>query len=363
MINSSPQEEDMKPTHGYNHSMLYINILSSHYLCVSNESSNTDSRLSKHKVYIGKQWENVIFPDGKPLIIASDFFHFLKTAQEGFAGVRSLFNLSAPIRIYVEHENLAPFFMYFLYQTEHTFGLSSEIIRIILKKTNERFWIWDNKRLGLSIELYSAFKEELGAIQLENDIFEGRDITCLPLEYLLLFFSKSKVGLAEIINKFNQIKPQLVSMSLIQTLRSGLETVLNDPRVLKEYNGLDIEEYDDILPELQKDELLNALFIQRISTENISWLENNMDQIKHLMGLLKRYDLDQHDPFPSYDEFREIQELFYSQNQEKALLNILSGERVNLHELDFFKEYHHKINVTLINYISRQLSLEGSKIR
>lgn len=347
--------------YGYNHPILNLNIMDKNYLCVSRDEEHLDPRTSISRVCIGEHWKNFIFQHGEPVIIAADFFEFLKLAKDKYKGIRGLFSLSYPLRVTATYDKMVPFFLYFLIQTQERFDLNEREIKIILKKTNERFWIWDNFRMGLSYDLFTALKKEIGPIPEEDLIYKGKDKLCLPFEYLLLLYWTGKVSKEELLEKIISLKPQLIGMSIIQLFRSGLETLLNDPRVLKDFNGTDIDAHDDILPLIEQDELLNSLFIERKDTKDLSWIEDKMDQVKKLMRLMRIYDLDSHDPFPSLDEFEVLNELFYDKDQEKVLTGLLNGERISFHELDFFKEYHDKINITLVNYISCKLKLEGMR--
>jgi len=346
---------------GYNHSMLTINIKDKNYLCVSRIDGLIDNYSTSNRIYIGKSWKDVIFSDNQPLLIAEDFNEFLKLSKENHAGLNKLFQTenSKPIKIYASHEDMIPFFLYFLAQADQVYNLGDEVIKDILKKTNERFWIWDNRRLGLNLELYQAFKTDAGVFNEEDLIFHKNEISSLPFEYILLLYAHGKIDKNALWEKFKKLQSYMVGMSVIQVTRSGLETILNDRRFLKEYNGTDILDHDDIVPVLEKDQLLNRLFFQRPDTKDISWVEENLSQLKHLMSLLKKYDLDSHDPFPSYDEFNKVQNLFYGADKIAALDNFFHPSGPCLHELDFFKEYHNKMNTTLINYISVKLSREG----
>lgn len=346
---------------GYNHSMLTINIKDKNYLCVSRVDGLIDSYSTSNRIYIGKSWKEVIFSDNPPLLIASDFNEFLKLARENHQGLLKLFQTEngKPIKIYASHEDMIPFFLYFLAQADHVFNLGDDVIKVILKKTNERFWIWDNRRLGLNLDLYHAFKADAGIFQEDDLIFQKNEILSLPFEYILLLYAHGKLSKQDLWEKFKKLQSYMVGMSVIQVTRSGLETILNDRRFLKEYNGTDILDHEDIIPVLENDPLLNKLFFQRPDTKDVSWVESNLTQLKHLMTLLKKYDLDSHDPFPSYDEFNKVQNLYYGSNKAEALDDFFRPSGPCLHELDFFKEYHNKMNTTLINYISVKLSREG----
>ncbi|WPU65627.1 hypothetical protein [Peredibacter starrii] len=349
---------ELLPVHGYNHAMLYLNILDKHYICVSRARAHIDPHPTSASIYIGEYWKDITFSHFAPLFNAGDFFEFIKHAQREYGGLANLLHSEKDnaIKIYVGYDTMVPFFLYSLVQIDQTFGLSHEILRSIIKKTNERFWIWDNKRLNLSVELYRAFKDDIGEIPECDLLFKDKTIVSLPFEYVFLFYAHGKISKQELKAKFQSLKSYMVGMSLIQVVKSGLETLLNDARVLKDFKGIDIEAYDDIVPILEEDELLNGLFIKRISTKDVTWVEERLEEIKFLMSLLKAYDLDSHDPFPSYDEFKKIQEVYYGPNQDKALDEILSGAGPNLHELDFFKEYTNKMNTTLIHYVSVKLA-------
>lgn len=346
---------------GYNHSMLSLNIKDKHYICIPRVDGLIESYSTSNRVYIGKRWKDVIFPEEAPILIADDFNEFMQLVHENHGGIKKFFATEngKPIKFYASHDNMVPFFLYFLIQIDQVFKLNDEIIRDILKKTNERFWIWDNRRLGLSLELYKVFKEQIGEVPESDLIYTVDDLLSLPFEYVLLFYSYGKVSKQGLLEKFKKLQSYMVGLSVIQVTRSGLETILNDRRVLKAYNGTDISEHEDIIPVLEQDDLLNQLFFKRPDTKDVSWVEGQLEKLKFLMSLLKTYDLDTHDPFPSSDEFNKIQKLYYGDNQEAVLDEFFSPEGLNLHELDFFKEFHNKMNTTLINYISVKLSREG----
>lgn len=352
---------EVKTQNSYNHSMLSLNIKSKHYICVPQVEGLLENFSSSRKIYIGPNWKDILFPEPLPLLTADDFADFIKKVEEAHGGMKNLFESDngKAIKMYVNHDCMVPFFLYFLVQIDQVFHLGDTILKDILKKTNERFWIWDNKHLGLNIELYQAFKDHTGIIPEKDLIFSLNDILSLPFEYILLLYSHKKVTKQGLLQKLETLKSYMVGMSVIQVKRSGLETLLNDRRVLMSYNGIDINAHDDIIPILEQDDLLNGLFFRGIDTKDASWIESRLDKLKSFMALLKTYDLDSHDPFPSFDEFNKIQQLFYGQNQEEILDEFLGPKGLNFHELDFFKEYHNKMNTTLINYVSVKLSREG----
>ncbi len=352
---------ETKTQNSYNHSMLSLNIKNKHYICVPQIEGLVDNFSYSRKIYIGSKWKDILFPENPPLLTADDFSHFIKKVNEEHGGMKQLFESEngKAIKVYVDHDSMVPFFLYFLIQIDQVFHLGDAVIKDILKKTNERFWIWDNKHLGLSLELYQVFKEQNGNIPEKDLIFSLDDILSLPFEYILLLYAHEKITKQGLLKKLETLKSYLVGMSVIQVKRSGLETLLNDRRVLLSYNGTDITAHDDIIPILEQDDLMSGLFFRGIDTKDASWIESRLDKLKSFMALLKTYDLDSHDPFPSYDEFNKIQQLFYGQNQEEILDEFLGPKGLNFHELDFFKEYHNKMNTTLINYVSVKLSREG----
>lgn len=358
---STTEDSSPKLSNGYNHSMLSLNIKDKHYICVPKIDGLIESYSTSNRVYIGKRWKDVLFPERAPLLIAEDFNEFLKLIQENHGGLKKFFKAEngKPLKIYAPHEHMIPFFLYFLVQLDQAIGLTDSILKDILKKTNERFWIWDHRRLDLNLELYHVFKEQIGLIHEDDLLYTSDDLLSLPFEYVLLFYAHGKINKQGLLEKFKQLQSYMVGLSVIQVTRSGLETILNDRRVLKEYNGIDINNYEDVIHLLEQDELLHQLFFKGPDTKDISWVEGQLERLKFLMSLLKKYDLDTHDPFPSYDEFNCIQKLYYGQDPESVLDEFFSPTGLNLHELDFFKEFHNKMNTTLINYISVKLSREG----
>ena len=344
----------------YNKSMLYMNIFGKNYICVSRHHVHVEPQKTSNQVYIGPQWNAVVFPDGAPLMLAKDYVQFLNKAEQLYGGVKALFEQAQEdsLKIYVEHRHVVPFFLYFLVQIDQVFGLTDEMLRTILKKTNERFWIWDGQRLGMTLAIYKAFKIKIGEIP-EKHMVVSDDLMKLPLEYLLLFYAHGKVSKLDLLTKMEELKSYFVGLSVAHAVRSGKETILNDKRVLKSYNGTDIETIDDVIPVLEQDELLNKLFVEQIDTKNIEWIEQNVDAIKNLFALIKTHDLDTQDPFPGAEEFDRLYDLFYGDDPEAVLDELLGPGGFNLHELKFFQEYHNKVNTTLINYVSGKLSGVG----
>lgn len=338
----------------YNKAMLYFPLFDRNYICVSRHDVHIEPQWTSSHIYIGPIWENVVFPESSPFLIAKDYKKFLEQAKKDYGGLKNLF-AAAPtgkFKIFVSHRQITPFILYFLMQVDQTFNLTDEMVSILLKKTRERFWIWDRQKLDLNLQMYKQFKKLIGTIPDEDLLLSADDVQKLPIEYMLLFYVFGKVTKIDLLTKLQSLKPYFVSMSVVHSVRSALEIVMNDSRVLKAYNNTDIDSIEDVASELEKDPLLKKLFVDGVDVDDEAWMDQNIGQIKDLFLLIKNFDLDANDKFPGAEEVEAMYELFYGQNKEAALDSLLDKDGFNLHELKFFKEYHNKVNTTLINYLS-----------
>lgn len=347
-------EYDNIPQHNaantYDQTMLFINILAKNYICVMRQEMQVDPGTVSEHIYVGQQFDGIIFADRPPIMKAKDYKEFFQKVENEYGSMKSLFeqNSGRAVKIHVEHRHLAPLFYYFLMHLEQAYSLDESVVQRIIRKTNERFFIYDGKNLNLRLATYNLFKQEVGEIAQDDLIYDPADYLNLPLEYVFLFFKEGILSKNQMLAKIDSIKPYLFNLSISRAARMGLEILVNDPRIMQEFNGTDIENIDNIIDVIDADPTLKKLFRERAQSKSDQWYEDHIDRIRDLFLLIKQYDLEIRDPFPGQEEFEILYNLFYSEDTEAALDELLGPTGYNFHELEYVDEYKNKINTTLI---------------
>lgn len=348
--------------HGYNHMMLYTNVFHKNYLCVSRHRVHVEPRQASQQVYIGAHWKNIIFPDHPPLIIANDFEEFMEIVKKDHKGLRALFESQKKegLKIYATAELAKPFFYYFMAELDLTFDLGPETMSMMLRKSNERFLIWDRQDLGLNLPEFQATRAKL-AQPLQPRLMSKSELMQLPTELLLVLYFNKKITQAQFAEKLVSVRDKILCLSLANACRSALESVFNNPNFLKKYNGHDIEKSDDTYSVLKKDPLLKKLFVDEVKPEDAAWAVKNQKKISEVLELLKESSLEKHDAVPEAEEFKVIVSALYSSDPSKTMSQLFQGETFGFHELSFFQEDRHKVNTTLVNYASIKHILKGQR--
>lgn len=334
----------------YDQTMLYVNIFAKNYICVMRQGLQVDpGKVSEH-VYIGQQFDGIIFSDRPPILKATDYKKFFEKIDKEYGGIKAFFEQHAnrAIKIHVAHRHLAPLFYYFLMHLEQAYSLPEKVVQRIIRKTSERFFVYDGKNLNLTLRTYGLFKKQMGPIDKENLIYDTADYLNLPLEYVFLFYKEGILSKTQMLAKIDSIKPYLFNLSISRAARMGLEILVNDPRVIKDFNGVDIEKADNIIEVIDADATLKKLFREKTQSKNSVWYEEHIDRIRELFVLIKKYDLEIRDPFPGQEEFEVLYDLFYGKDTEAALDELLGPTGYNFHELEYVDEYKNKLNTTLI---------------
>lgn len=339
--------------HGYNHPMLYMNIFANNYLCISKVSYQIEQKQSQQHIYIGKDWMGVHFSENSPLVVYEDFYAFQKGVKETYGGLKSLFaKYPEGIKIFVNHLESQPWILYFLSHHQDTFALGESDVSLILKKMNERFWIWDKVDLGLSAGLYTTFKKDLPKIPQEDKFISKKAVANWPIELAFLLYADGRVSDDFFYEKMKTIYDDILKASLSDMSRNCLEVVFNDPRVLKEYNGTDIDKTPNLVLNLQSDQFLNEVLIERKFLKDLNWFKSHKDRVVGFFKLVKKYDLRSYDQEIEIDEFEVVSTLLNLTKDKKVFSNLLRSDRFMMQDLKFFAENRHKVNTTLINYIS-----------
>ncbi|MBX3040723.1 MAG: hypothetical protein KF789_08475 [Bdellovibrionaceae bacterium] len=347
--------------HGYNHMMLYTNIFHKNYLCLSRHSVHIEPRQVSQQVYIGSHWKNIIFPDHPPMMIANDFDEFFELVQKNHGDLRSFFEKQKAegIKIYATTDKAKPFFYYFLAELDLTFDLGQETMAILIRKSNERFLIWDRQDLGLSFSDFKAERAKLARSK-QPRLMSKADLMQLPTEVLLILYSNKKITAAQFSEKLVSVRDKILGLSLANACRSALESIFNNPVFLKKYNGHDIEGSDNTYAILKSDPFLKKLFVDEIRPEDAGWAVKNQKKISSILDLLKESSLEKHDAVPEAEEFKVILSALYSPNPAQTMSQLFSAETFGFHELSFFQEDRHKVNTTLVNYVSiKQIQKRG----
>lgn len=352
------QEKKNLVYHGYNHPMLYYNIFDKNYICVSKTCYHIEGSLSNQSIYIGEAWMDVHFSEKNPMAVYKNFYDFLKGVKAKYGGVKGLYSkYPEGVKIFAGPNDAKPFIFYALAQIEKSFDFQKNQINLILKKLNERFWIWDRMKMELSFETYQKFKKDIGGIQLNDTVLKKNEVLKLPIEYLLMLYQDKKLSEEYLLRKIDLLKSDFLEASVRNMSRHISEIVMNDPRIFKEYRGINIESMFDVVSFLEKDAFLNKLLVERIDKRSVVWIEKNKDEIEKLLQISKKYDLVSQDALPVKEEFKILCQLFFSkQNRLKILQDLLNGHfSSKIHEMTFFYENHNKVNTTLINYLSLQI--------
>jgi hypothetical protein len=340
----------------YTPAMLYVNIFAKNYICVTRHKDHMETNQSSEQIIIGSHWKPVVFPTMKPLFVADDFKEFRKIAAEDHGGLGSIFNKAEKqgVKVYVQYEDFAPFFYYFLSQLNRVHKFDESLLALIIKKTNERFWIWEHKDLNLSLAAMKKFEKSLGPIPKEEIILTKKDPNDLPIEYLLALYFEKKVDKSDVLNKFDAMKKHFVALSMVNVARRNKEIIFNNPKFMKSYNGFNIDGNKSLITELSRDAILNRLFVDRIDVNDVDWAVKNQDKIKKVLTLLRKSGLESNDS-PEEEELSLLMDLFYGKNQkvkDDAFARMLDSKGFGVHELSLFDVYHDKINTTMLNYLS-----------